>query len=220
MDAVQPVCERYGLVLAGGYAMRAHGFTDRPSMDLDFATAAEIPLQDVAHAVADAFRSAGLETHIVELTPRMGRLLVTEPLTGDSCAFDLLREALQVPAVTCGRIRVVGLDDAIGLKLRALHERSLPRDVIDVAAVSHLYGFRQLERLARLHNDEFSVTELLMRLEFVDAMDDQDFFAYGITEERVREIRRFAYAWVEDIKLRRADEGDIDLDVPDLPPVD
>jgi hypothetical protein len=33
-----PVFERYGLLLAGGYAFRAHEILRRPSQDLDFAT--------------------------------------------------------------------------------------------------------------------------------------------------------------------------------------
>ncbi|GII01181.1 nucleotidyl transferase AbiEii/AbiGii toxin family protein [Planobispora takensis] len=218
LRVAMPACDRFGLVLAGGHAMRMHGLTDRPSRDLDFATAAETPLPEVADGLAETFRQAGFEVTTHEVTPRMGRLLVTDPLTGQSCEFDLLREALQHGPVTIGDLSVVGLADAVGLKMRALHERSLARDVIDVAAVSELYGFRELERLARLHNEEFSLEELVMRLEFVDLIADEEFEAYGLDEERIREIRRFATAWVEDIKLRRADEGDAeyDSDVPDL----
>ncbi|GGS59911.1 hypothetical protein GCM10010156_18090 [Planobispora rosea] len=213
-----PVCERFGLALAGGHAMRMHGLTDRPSEDLDFATAAETPLPQVADGLAETFRRAGLEAAVREVTPRLGRLIVTEPVTGQRCELGLLREALQQGSVTVGELPVIGLDDLVGLKMRALHERSLARDVIDVAAVSELYGFRELERLARLHNEEFSIAELVMRLEFVDLIADEEFEAYGLDEERIREIRLFATAWVEDIKLRRADEGDAeyDSDVPEL----
>ncbi|MEW9547648.1 nucleotidyl transferase AbiEii/AbiGii toxin family protein [Nonomuraea sp. NPDC050783] len=220
VQALLPVCGRYGLVLAGGYAIKAHGFTDRPSRDLDFATAMEIPLPEVADGVAAAFRGAGLKAEIVEVTPRMGRLLITDPATGETCEFDLLREALQQQPVTRGTIDVLGLDDAVGLKMRAVHERSLARDIIDIAAVAHLYSYRALEQLAVLHNDYFSVHELLMRLEYVDLMDDEAFEAHGVTRERVREIRRFVQGWVEDIKLRRADDGDVDYDAGDVPELD
>ncbi|WP_281284012.1 hypothetical protein [Nonomuraea deserti] len=37
---------------------------------------------------------------------------------------------------------------------------------------------------------------------------------------RIGEIRRFAHAWVEDIRLRRVDDGDADVDDPDLPDID
>ena len=38
-----PVFERYGLLLAGGYAFRAHEIVHRPSQDLDFATSDNTP---------------------------------------------------------------------------------------------------------------------------------------------------------------------------------
>ncbi|MCA2188214.1 hypothetical protein [Nonomuraea cavernae] len=114
----------------------------------------------------------------------------------------------------------IGLDEAVGLRMRALHERGLAQDFIDVAAVAHHYSFRDLERLARSHNELFSPRELVMRLEFVDSIADEEFEAYGLDEDRIREVRSFAAAWAEDIKLRRAEEGDIDYDDPDLPDID
>ncbi|MEV4748748.1 hypothetical protein ACFQVD_22220 [Streptosporangium amethystogenes subsp. fukuiense] len=109
-----------------------------------------------------------------------------------------------------------GPEAEVGPRVWALHERGLARDVIDVASVSEPYGFRELEHLARLHDEGFSLAELVMRLEFVALIADEDFEAHGVAGERLREIRRFAGAWVEDIGLRRAEEGDIDHDdVPD-----
>ncbi|MBB5777960.1 nucleotidyl transferase AbiEii/AbiGii toxin family protein [Nonomuraea jabiensis] len=220
LHAVMPVCDRYGLVLAGGYAIKAHGFTDRPSKDLDFATAEETPLPDVADGVLGAFQRAGLNAWIIEVTPRMGRLMIEDTITGETCEFDLLREALQERPIICGMLKVLGLEDAIGLKMRALHERSYARDIIDIASVGHLYTFRALERLAKVHHDEFSLYELASRLEAVDFIDDEEFERYGIGEARIKEIRCFALDWLEDIKLRRADDGDIDYDDPDLPDID
>ncbi|MFI7697575.1 nucleotidyl transferase AbiEii/AbiGii toxin family protein [Nonomuraea sp. NPDC049480] len=220
LHAVLPVCERYGLVLAGGYAIKAHGFTDRPSKDLDFATAKETPLPDVAAGVVGAFQKADLEASIIEVTPRMGRLMVEDMATGETCEFDLLREALQQAPITCGSLKVLGLDDAVGLKMRAVHERSLARDIIDIASVSHLYSYRELEQLAAMHHDYFSIHELLTRLEYVDLMDDEAFEAYGVVETQIKEIRRFAQGWAADIKLRRADDGDVDYDADDVPDID
>ncbi|MFC4114719.1 hypothetical protein [Nonomuraea zeae] len=220
LEAVLPVCDGYGLVLAGGYAIRAHGFTDRPSQGLQFATAAEIPLPSVAEGVVGACGAAGLAASVVELMPRMGRLVVRDVETGEKCGFGLLREALRQRPVTCGPVKVLGLDDAVGLKMRALHERGLVRDVIDVASVAGTYSCRELEQLAVAHHERFSLDELLVRLEFVDMMDDAAFEDYGVGEERIREIRLFAQSWVEDIKLRRVEDGDAEHDDPDLPGID
>ena len=53
------VFEQYGLLLAGGYAFRAHEIVYRPSQDLDFATGSHEPLPDIAEHVRQAFASAG-----------------------------------------------------------------------------------------------------------------------------------------------------------------
>lgn len=220
LAVVLPECERYGLALAGGHAMRAHGFVDRPSRNLDFATGAETPLHEVAEGIARAFCAAGLDVTTVEVTHRQGRLMLKEPSTGEQCEVNLLREALQRPPRSCGEVRIVALEDAVGLKIRALYERSLARDVVDVASVGHLYSFRELERLGRLHTEDFRLPELVMRLEFAEYLADEEFAAYGEDRDRAREIRGFAAAWAEDIKMRRADDGDVEYDLPDLPAVD
>ncbi|MFD0890268.1 hypothetical protein ACFQ08_37480, partial [Streptosporangium algeriense] len=123
-----------------------------------------------------------------------------------------------LPPVTAGDVSVVSPDDAVGLKVRALHERGLARDIAAVADIAHLYGFRELERLAGRHTEDFSLAELVMRLEFAESIADEDFEAHGAGEERIGEIRRFATAWVEDIGLRRAEEGDAEYD--DVPEPD
>jgi predicted nucleotidyltransferase component of viral defense system len=221
LDAVLPVCPEYGLVLAGGYAMKAHGFTDRLSRDLDFATAEDRPIIEVAEGCATAFRKAGFDVTLLEGDHyRYVRLVVIDPISEQSCEFDVMREALQQRPMVCGELWVVALEDAIGLKMGALAGRSVPRDIIDVASVSHLYGFRALESMARLHNDEFQMSELVSRLEYIDFMDDDEFAAYGLDEQRITEIRRFAQAWVEDIKLRRVEDGDADYESSDIPELD
>jgi len=62
-----PVFERYGLLLAGGYAFRAHEILRRPSRDLDFATRDATPLPELAGYVRSAFQAAGYH---VELSRR------------------------------------------------------------------------------------------------------------------------------------------------------
>jgi hypothetical protein len=61
-----PVFERYGLLLAGGYAFRAHEIVHRPSQDLDFATTDNTPLPEIAARVRDAFQRAGYSVRLAE----------------------------------------------------------------------------------------------------------------------------------------------------------
>ncbi|GIH70609.1 hypothetical protein [Sphaerimonospora thailandensis] len=213
------VIGRYGLLLAGGYALRAHGRTDRPVDGLTFVTGDEAQLAEVTHAVAAAFRMTGLSAKPGETGPRMGHVAVTDEITGQVCEVKLLHEALRDRPFAVEPCPVVGLDDAVGLRVRALHDRGLARDFVDVASVSGLYGFRTLERLGARHDDDWRTEDLVERLETVDHLADEAFAECGLDEERIAEVRRFAYAWVEDIKLRRVDDGDAEFDV-DIPEVD
>jgi hypothetical protein len=78
-----PVFERYGLLLAGGYAFRAHEILHRPSQDLDFATRDNTPLPEIAEHVRQAFETAGYGARIVEAaTGRYARLVLRLPGSG------------------------------------------------------------------------------------------------------------------------------------------
>ena len=71
-----PVFDRYGLLLAGGYAFRAHKLLYRPSQDLDFATGDATPLPEIAEHVRQAFQSAGYAARLIEATSRYARLVL------------------------------------------------------------------------------------------------------------------------------------------------
>ncbi|MEZ0074028.1 hypothetical protein [Planotetraspora sp. GP83] len=220
IEDARAVSERYGLLLAGGYALSAHGYTERPAENLEFATTDETPLSEVAAELAGAFGRKGLAAKVCEVTARVARLVATDEVTGQACEVYLLREALRDRPAAEDPCPVVGLDDAVGLKVRALRDQGLPRDFADVAAVADLYSFRELEQLGALHDDEWRTDDLVQRLESVDLLADEAFTAYGLDEEGIRDVRRFAYAWAEDIKLRRVDDGDADYDDYDIPDLD
>lgn len=218
VEDARAVLYRYGLLLAGGYALRAHGRTDRPVDGLTFVTGNGTPPAEIAGAMAAAFRATGLAAETVGSGRRTGGVVVTDEFTGRMCEVTLLREDLRDRRLAVEPCPVVGLDDAVGLAVRALHDHGLPRDFADVASVRDLYGFRSLERLGARHDDDWRTEHLIERLETVDLLADEAFAGYGLGEDRIAEIRRFVYAWVEDIKLRRVDDGDaeFDLDVPEV----
>src|ERR1700677_2485002 len=74
-----PVCSQYGLALAGGYAVKAHGLTSRPSDDVDSATASNVSPDEIIAALATAYRDAGLVVEVMEGDDRKGHLYVTFP---------------------------------------------------------------------------------------------------------------------------------------------
>jgi len=77
--ALQAAGSSYGLALAGGYAVRAHGIGDRPSGDVDLFTdwqrRADFPA--VADLVIEALTDNGFVVHIDARAETFARLLVS-----------------------------------------------------------------------------------------------------------------------------------------------
>lgn len=219
LDVALTVCDDLGLYLAGGYAVKAHGLVERPSQDLDFATDSLRPLPEIIEITADTYRDAGFDVVITRGSPRMGQILVTDPMTEESCKVDFLKEPLQKKPVLIGSMRVVALDDLVGMKATALASRAAARDFIDVSAAARIYPFREIERLIGLRNGDEGIhpRQIVNRLEWLDGIDDDLLESYGLDQEQIREIRRFAVAWADEIKQRRAADGDADSDwEPDI----
>lgn len=76
------ICARYGLAVAGGYEVKAHGLVRRPSEDIDFATGTAAPMDEIVAALAAAYRMVGFEVQVLDVEGRKGHLLVTLPLAG------------------------------------------------------------------------------------------------------------------------------------------
>jgi hypothetical protein len=189
------------LVLAGGYALAAHDLVDRPSRDIDFATSTALPLPEVAARLARAYEDQGFSTRVVEATPRMARLVVSQD--DMLCEVDLLKEAIGPPSImSIGP--VLAFDDAIGLKVRALYDRAAHRDFIDIHAASHRLTRTELEALGARHTVGFSLDELADRLGAVPELDDWTFEGYGLDEAQITRVRQWAIGWETDIRARLA----------------
>ncbi|MCO5971505.1 nucleotidyl transferase AbiEii/AbiGii toxin family protein [Actinoallomurus soli] len=213
IEAGLDLCEEHGLFLAGGYAMKAHGLVDRPSQDIDFATANPLPVEELTERVVAGYRAKGFEVVAAPGNYRFARLVVTDPLTSESCEVDLMKATLRVSPIIVDSCPVLGFDDAIGLKMRALHDRGIARDLIDAAALAGEYSFERLEWLCRSHEPDFSLRRLASRLEAAELRNDAEFEAYGLTLEEVRRVKRFAAEWAQDINLRLLEEEEVDLEL-------
>ncbi|GAA0315346.1 nucleotidyl transferase AbiEii/AbiGii toxin family protein [Actinoallomurus spadix] len=213
IDAGLDLCEEYGLFLAGGHAMRAHGLVDRPSQDIDFATDHPLPVEELTARVAAGYQAKGFAVEVKPGNYRFARLLVSDMRTGEACEVDLMKATLRVSPVVVDSCPVVGFDDAIGLKMRAVHDRGIARDLIDAASLAGEYSFERLEWLCRSHERDFSLQRLASRLEAAEFLDDQEFEDYGLTLEEVRRVKRFAAEWAQDINLRLLEEEEVDLNL-------
>ncbi|WP_327354013.1 nucleotidyl transferase AbiEii/AbiGii toxin family protein [Streptomyces sp. NBC_01304] len=198
----------FGLALMGGYAVQAHGVVSRPSQDLDFATQDPAPIEDIVEVLTAGLGKRGWRISNVSVTPRLARLLATDPVTEASCEVDLLKEVLWRPPVVMDVGPVIDIADVVATKMRALGDRGLPRDAIDVHAMSADHPMAELERLGARNAEDFDLRELRDRLEALVWVSDEEFAAYGLTDEQIAEIRHWAQDWERDLGLRLAEDYD------------
>jgi hypothetical protein len=213
------VFEQHGLLLAGGYAFRAHEIVYRPSQDLDFATANHEALPDIAEHVRQAFASIGYGTRLVEATGRYARLVLRLPGSDEELEMDLLKEALGPGGITVelapgARVRAVALDDAVGLKARAWHDRFVIRDIIDLHAAAHAFSYADIENLARRHDPDLDLETILEHLAGVGVFADEDFAEYGLDTPAIVSLRAWATGWYDDL-ARRLARDQVDGDTAD-----
>lgn len=208
-----PIFEKFGLRLAGGYAFRAHEILSRPSQDLDFATSSNMPLPEVAAQVQEAFAALGYAVRIDEAGVRSARLHLRLPVWQDELEVDLLKEALEprwltVEVGAAAHLQAVSLDDAVGMKARAWHDRFVPRDIINLHAVAATGSFScvDIESLGRRHAPELDLEVLLEHLSGVGAWADRAFQAYGLDEQAISDLRRWVTEWYDDLNQRLATE--------------
>lgn len=193
----------YPLVITGGYAVQAHGLVDRLSQDLDVATENPAPIDEIIRTVGNGLTQRGWGVQHIESSPLSGRLIATDPTTGEECEVDVLKEAFWAPPTITEYGPVLSLDDVIGTKVRALADRGAVRDLIDVHAATRHRSTADLENLGRRHaRFEFSLHDLHDRLAGAEWWDDQDFADYGLSPEQIEDLRTWALAWAGDLATR------------------
>jgi hypothetical protein len=201
VGAALPVCSRYGLAVAGGYAVKAHGLVERPSEDIDFATGSASPMQEIVAALATAYRAVGFDVQVLDAAGRKGHLLVTFP-HGGVCRVDVLKEPLNYPVVWMEFGPVIALADTVALKMGALHDRALPRDVLDAHGAAAYFNRAELISACRAAIDEdFRLETLRDQLAFAAAYPDEAFSRYGAGQELIAEVKAWALDWSTEICL-------------------
>ncbi|MFE7777696.1 nucleotidyl transferase AbiEii/AbiGii toxin family protein [Streptomyces sp. NPDC057445] len=206
-DALDCGCT-YGLVLAGGYAIQAHQLISRISQDLDLATDAPAEMSQIVRDLTVGLEERGWAVRVIEIAPRMARLIAADDATGEECEVDILKEIFYKPPERTEAGPTLARDDAVGLKVRALHDRGFPRDVMDVFSARELYSIADFEHLGAQHDEEFDLEELHDRLEAVSFTSDREFEAYGMSTELVSELRVWVQQWQDDLGLRLAEPYD------------
>ncbi|MFI5684439.1 nucleotidyl transferase AbiEii/AbiGii toxin family protein [Streptomyces sp. NPDC051636] len=206
----------YVLVLAGGYALQAHGLLQRPHANVDFATESSEAMERIAEAVGSALEARGRQVRAGVGTALTAQLTVTDPPTGEPCALALHKEAFWQPPQLTDYGPALSLEDAVGTKIRALYDRGAAVDLIDARAAADRFSLPRLEELGRRHaHDPFDLPTLQSRLTGTDFYADQEFLRYGLDEPQISALRAWAQHWSDDIAERLLEDGASPDEEPD-----
>jgi hypothetical protein len=189
--------ERYGFALAGGYAVQAAGFLQRPSEDIDLFTVWERrgEFEAAAGAIVAAYRAAGLRVDAERRHDTFTRLTVSDGVQTAKVELGVDLRANDPVHIAIGP--VLHPDDAVANKMGALYERALARDFIDIDAV---LGSGRYDTVALLALAERSDITFDRRL-FADALaqaallDEDDFAPYGLAGEPLAGLRHRFATW-------------------------
>lgn len=172
-------------------------------------------MEKIAATVRAGLEQRGWQVRALETDPLSARLIVTDPASGEECEVDVLKEALWRPPVQTEYGLVLSLEDVVGTKVRALADRGLARDLIDVRAATDRWSHPGLEELGRRHaRDTFDLTDLQARLAGADWIDDTEFAAYGLDDGAIAGLRLWAQEWADDIAERLLELADPNDEYP------
>lgn len=189
--------ERYGFALAGGYAVQAAGFLQRPSEDIDLFTVWERrdEFEVAVNAIVDAYRGAGLRVQAERRHDTFTRLTVSDDVQTAKVELGVDMRANEPVRISIGP--VLHPDDAVANKIGALYERAVARDFIDIDAVllSGRYDRQALLRLAERADITFDRRVFADALAQAQLLDADDFAPYGLFGEYVDGLRHRFAAW-------------------------
>ena len=101
---------------------------------------------------------------------------------------------------------VIALPDAVALKMGALHDRALPRDLLDVhGAAAHFSGAELIALCRAALDDEFNLETLRDQLSYAAMYPDEAFMRYSSDLSMISEARAWAQDWSTQIGLDLAE---------------
>ena len=190
-----------GFALGGGYALQAHGITDRPSKDLDNYTEKmdsavfDSAERDLQRALADA----GYEVETLKRDDWFRALVVSRAGSSEKLVIDLGYDYRQNPPVHINGIGpVLDLEDVVTGKIRAFWTRGAERDFYDVDRIlaSGRWTVRDLySKIAELRPDEvrsgvLSERTFANKMSSSHLLDPDEFAALGLSASDQRKMRR------------------------------
>jgi hypothetical protein len=194
--------QAHTLALAGGGAMIAHGFTDRPTRDVDLFT--EVDAQEatqVAAALRTELEREGLRVSPAERPPHANRFVITDPSNGLACLVEVFADGGRLrPTVRLDIGSVLHPDDLAADKMLALWGRAEIRDYVDVAALLDHYQPATLLRLAAAKDTGFDLLRFADALDAIRRFDPEDWTAAGIELDHAARIQNITSAWSRELR--------------------
>lgn len=193
-----------GFALAGAGAIRAHGFTDRPTEDVDLFSGQRISEEDFRAAVAageQALQDAGYEVDRVREFPMFVRLRLQTP-DGHGLDVDFAVNWRADPPVQMSLGPVLSERDAVAGKLSAVYSRGEVRDFLDLDAIrdSGRYTDEELLTLGREHDAGFDRAMFAAQLARVTRIRPSTVEQYGVSAEAFKGMQQRTMAWA--VQLR------------------
>lgn len=197
---------RYGFALAGGYAIQANGFLERPSEDVDLFTVRDYAAQfDAAvRAIIEAYEADGLIVDNDLQTDTYARLYAADPAdlsTGPRTKVDLVVDFRDRQPIQMAIGPVTHPDDLMRGKMAALFTRAEPRDLIDVDAAlcSGRYAREQLLQQAEDWDRGFDRRIFAGAIGQAEVIDDGRFADLGVAGRDLVELRARFADWRKDL---------------------
>ncbi|MFK4087124.1 nucleotidyl transferase AbiEii/AbiGii toxin family protein [Kribbella sp. NPDC020789] len=192
-----------GFALAGGYALRAHGFGSRDSDDIDLFTDS-LDADRFATAVADlvaAYRNDGLEADVVRQAPTFARIVVTDA-DGAQAKADLGVDYRRFAPLQTPIGPVLAEPDSVGSKTGSIYSRLEPRDLLDIHAIlsSGRYTPDSLLELADAREaNPLDRPTFAAQLLAGSRLPDSVFEPYGAPPELLADLRQTLRKWAENL---------------------
>lgn len=186
-----------GFALAGSGAIREHGFTHRPTADIDLFTvmAAQDRFESSVDAAVNRLCEAGYDVEIPRRNELFARLSVTSGNHEVEVDFGIDWRSRE--PVTLGIGPVLAVEDAVGNKRAALYSRGESRDYLDVDAIrlSGRYTDNELLELASVSDPGFDAGMFAQRLNGSERIQPREVAVYGVSPDGLAEMTARSQQW-------------------------
>jgi Nucleotidyl transferase AbiEii toxin, Type IV TA system len=182
--------------------MIVHGFTDRPTHDVDLFTDID---PDEAIQVAAALRTElereGLRVLPADRPPHTNRFVITDPDSGSACQVEVFPDGGRLrPTIHLDIGPVLHPDDLAADKMLALWGRAEIRDYADVAALLDRYQPATLLELAAAKDTGFTPPRFANALDAIGRFDPEDWTAAGIDPDHATHLQNLFTAWSSELR--------------------